>query len=184
MGKHQSLSRYFSWAAKIRGRQRNESVYIQPFSQFMDSSRYHVTKTMIITWQGKNSKTDPPSRKSWDALLSLIWRRSLDIVSPISLMHYRVGALIHETVGEELHCRLSVILTESVRLFCYWGQSLASPWNAHCCVHRKSLQLKRLLGAWSCCRWFIPFDSRSSLILFIVVYSPPWTSLQTHSISK
>lgn len=57
------------------------------------------------------------SHKSWDAFLSLMWWRSLDIVFPVSLMHYRVGALNHESVGEGLHCRLSVILTESMCLF-------------------------------------------------------------------
>lgn len=40
------------------------------------------------------------SHKSWDAFLSLMWWRSLDIVFPVSLMHYRVGALNHESVGE------------------------------------------------------------------------------------
>lgn len=32
-------------------------------------------------------------------------------------LYCRVGALIHESVGEGLHCRLSVILTESMCLF-------------------------------------------------------------------
>lgn len=48
------------------------------------------------------------SHKSWDAVLFLIWWRSLDIVSSVSLMYYRVGALIHESVGEGLYCRLEV----------------------------------------------------------------------------
>lgn len=40
----------------------------------------------------------------------------------------------------------------------YWGQTLSTMWNAQCCIHWRLLQLKQLLGAWSGCHRFIPFD--------------------------
>lgn len=80
----------------------------------MDSWRYCVIEATIIHDRRKLALC---SHKSWDVFLFLIWWRSLDIVSLVTLIHYRVGALMHETVGGERHCRLNVITTESL---CIW----------------------------------------------------------------
>lgn len=74
----------------------------------MDSLTYCIIKALIIKQQEKSRRQISLQSQIVGCVLVFDMVEEFDIVSSVSLMYYRVGALIHESVGEGLYCRLEV----------------------------------------------------------------------------